>query len=61
MKVTTLRPGTVYSSNQRWYFTILINGHSTKIGSASSAPAAKQAMREQLAILRKRHGLENQK
>lgn len=59
--VKTLEPGTVYQSGDRFYFTVLINGHSAKVGSAWTHAAALAGMYQELAKLRQTHKLENQK
>lgn len=62
IKVRTLNPGAVVNTGHGWKFSIVVNGHYLyQARSYESENAAKQAMREEVAMLRRRHGLGEQK
>lgn len=62
MKVRSIRPGSVLPDGMKdtWSFSIVYNGNHVEASRESfkSASAAKQAMREHVYWLRKKHGLE---
>lgn len=62
MKVKVINPGAVYNKGDGWFYNILWDGRVIE-GSAefSSASSAKQAMRERIALDRKRNGLGQEK
>lgn len=61
MKVTSINPGKVFHTAPKgWTYTVSVNGQDQSVGDTyyKSAGDAKQAMRENVAWLRKHHGVQ---
>lgn len=55
-KVRSINPGTVYQAGRQWKYTVRYDGHAfASYEVYDTANAAKQAMREEVARLRKKH------
>lgn len=59
MKVTSVNPGGTFQYQGKWCYYYFVNGNKTEVVNPSydSSNAAKQAMRQEVHLLRRQHGL----